>query len=163
MKGKAHRLGDDINTDYIIAGKHKRDTFDAAAMVPHLLEDIDPGLQARIVPGDLLVAGRNFGCGSSREAAPMVIQAAGIRAVLARSFARIFFRNSINIGLLLIECDTSDIRDGDVLEIDPAQGTVRDETRGFELRFKNLPATMSAIFAEGGLIAYLKKYGRFPQ
>ncbi len=163
MKGKAHKLGDDINTDYIIAGKHKRDTFDAAAMVPHLLEDIDPALHARIKPGDILVAGKNFGCGSSREAAPMVIHAAGIQAVLARSFARIFFRNSINIGLLLIECDTSDIEEGDVLEIFPAKGIIWDETKQLEIQFKSLPGAMSAIFMEGGLTSYLKKYGQFPQ
>ncbi|MBN1827591.1 MAG: 3-isopropylmalate dehydratase small subunit [Deltaproteobacteria bacterium] len=162
MKGTAHKIGDDINTDYIIAGKHKRDTFDAALMAPHLFEDLDPGLASRIKPGDIIVAGKNFGCGSSREAAPMVIQAAGVSAVLAPSFARIFFRNAINIGLPLLQCDTSAIDDGDLLEIDIAGGVIRDKTHKKDISFKKLPEAMSAIFREGGLVPYLKKHKQFP-
>jgi len=104
LSGKAHRFGDDINTDLIISGKYKFKSLDINDMSTHLMEDIDPAFHSKITKGDYIVAGRNFGCGSSREQAPLVIKAAGISAVVAKSFARIFFRNAINVGLPLIEC-----------------------------------------------------------
>lgn len=157
MRGQAHKLGDDINTDYIISGKNKRDTFNPQEMVKHLFEDIDPTLAMRIKCGDIIVAGSNFGCGSSREAAPQVIKTAGIRAVLAKSFARIFFRNGINIGLPLLICDTTGIEEGDVLEIDLENGIIQNITRNKQITFSKLPSVMADIFQEGGLVNYLRK------
>jgi len=114
--GVAHKFGDDINTDYIIAGKYTK-TLDYDSLAAHLFEDIDPEFIAKVRPGDFIVAGSNFGCGSSREQAPIAIKHAGIAAVLAKSFARIFFRNAVNIGLPVIVCDTDRIAQGDRLRL----------------------------------------------
>src|SRR4051794_17300627 len=130
LRGRVHRFDDDINTDYIISSKYKAQTLHIEDATKHLMKDIDPGFAARVRPGDILVAGRNFGCGSSREAAPRVIKAAGLGAVVAASFARIFFRNSINIGLPVLACDTDGIRDGDEIAIDLATGEVRNLSTG---------------------------------
>lgn len=161
MEGFARRVGDDINTDLIIASKHKRDTYDPKLMCTHLLEDLDPTFYSRIKDGDILVAGKNFGCGSSREHAAHVIKAAGISAVLAKSFARIFFRNAINIGLPLLECNTDGIEEGDSLVINLKAGTVKDLNNGKELTFGSLAPAIEGIFREGGLVNYLIKYGKF--
>jgi 3-isopropylmalate/(R)-2-methylmalate dehydratase small subunit len=161
LKGKAHIFGDDVNTDYIISGKYKFKTLDMDELACHCMEDIDPDFSERVQPGDFIVAGGNFGCGSSREQAPLVIKHAGVSAVLACSFARIFFRNAINKGLPAVECDTSGIEAGDELEVDLGAGRVRNLTRGGEVEIVPLPAVMMDILAEGGLTAYLRKHGGF--
>lgn len=161
LRGRAHVFGDDINTDYIISGKYKFKTLDMGELARHCMEDIDPGFSERVRPGDFIVAGDNFGCGSSREQAPLVIKHAGVGAVLARSFARIFFRNAINKGLPVVECDTTGIEAGDELEVDLARGKVSNLTRGYDIDVVPLPAVMMDILAEGGLTEYLKKHGGF--
>jgi 3-isopropylmalate/(R)-2-methylmalate dehydratase small subunit len=161
LRGRAHVFGDDINTDYIISGKYKFKTLDMKELATHLMEDIDPEFHRKVRPGDFIVAGRNFGCGSSREQAPLVIKAAGISAVLAASFARIFFRNAINKGLPVVECDTSGIHSGDELEVDLGRGLVRNLTTGDQVEIRPLPGVMMDILNEGGLTQYLKKYGEF--
>jgi len=161
LRGKAHVFGDDVNTDYIISGKYKFKTLDMNELACHCMEDIDPEFSQKVEPGDFIVAGSNFGCGSSREQAPLVIKHAGVGAVLAASFARIFFRNAINKGLPAVECDTSPIRDGDELEIDLGAGKVTDLTRGTEMDITPLPPVMMDILREGGLTDYLKKHGGF--
>lgn len=161
MKGSAHRFGDDVNTDYIISGKYKFKTLDMKELSSHVMEDLDPGFAARVKPGDFLVAGRNFGCGSSREQAPLAILHSGVGAVLAKSFARIFYRNAINTGLPVVECDTDQIETGDQLEVDLAGGQVRNLTRGVVLPVKPLPPVMLQILADGGLAEHIKKHGGF--
>ena len=161
LKGKAHVFGDDINTDYIISGKYKFKTLDMDELARHCMEDIDPGFSSRVEPGDFIVAGSNFGCGSSREQAPLVIKHAGVGAVLARSFARIFFRNAVNKGLPVVECDTSGIQAGDELEVDLAGGKVVNITRGTVTDIVPLPAVMMDILSEGGLTEYLRNHGGF--
>jgi len=161
LKGRAFRFGDSISTDHIVPGRlaHLRSNFPELAK--HVLEDADPTFAARIEPGDFIVAGRNFGLGSSREHAPLVIKLAGVSAVLAKSVARIFFRNAINLGLPVLICDTDRIDDGDELEVDLAAGIVSDITNGNKLFFSRIPQVMLAILDEGGLIPYIQKYGDF--
>ena len=163
LRGRARLVTprDDINTDYIIAGRYKFKSEDMAELARHLLEDLDPGFRERIAPGDFIVAGANFGCGSSREQAPRVILAAGIGAVIAQSFARIFYRNSFNLGLPLIEADTSFIREGDELEIDFAGGVLRDLAQRREAPIKPLPPVMQTLLADGGLVEHLRRHGGF--
>lgn len=160
MKGKAHRFGDDVNTDYIISGRHKFKTLDMNELACHVMEDLDPHFTKRLKKGDFIVAGKNFGCGSSREQAPLALKHAGVAAVLASSFARIYFRNSINNGLPALVCDTSGIEDGDSLEVDLASGKIKNLTRGTEIDSHPLPRVMLDILSEGGLVEYMKKHGR---
>ncbi len=159
VKGKAHRFGDDINTDYIISGKYKFKTLDMKELAQHLFEDLVPGFAERVKTGDLIVAGENFGCGSSREQAPLVIKEAGISCVVAKSFARIFYRNAINVGLPVVECNTESIEDGDLLEVDLDSGRLMDLSKGRQISFQPLPPFMQGILQEGGLVQYLRKYG----
>jgi len=161
LKGKVHKFGDDINTDYIISGKYKFKTLDMNELSKHLMEDIDPEFYKKIEKGDFIVAGENFGCGSSREQAPLVIKHAGISAVIAKSFARIFFRNSINVGLVLIEADTDEIENGDEIEVDVENGVIKNLTKGKEIKTSRLPKFMLDIIKEGGVVNYIKKYGSF--
>jgi 3-isopropylmalate/(R)-2-methylmalate dehydratase small subunit len=161
LKGKAHKFGDDINTDYIISGKYKFNTLDLNELAKHVMEDADPGFYEKCKPGDFIVAGDNFGCGSSREQAPLAIKYAKAGAVVAKSFARIFFRNAINVGLPLLECDTGKIKDGDEIEADLKRGVVIDRTRGITLQAHPLPEIMIKILNAGGLAKYFKKYGGF--
>jgi 3-isopropylmalate/(R)-2-methylmalate dehydratase small subunit len=161
LRGKAHVYGDHINTDYIISGKYKFKTLDMRELACHVLEDLDPEFSSRVREGDFIVAGINFGCGSSREQAPLAIKYAGVSAVIATSFARIFYRNAINKGLPLVECDTSAIRVGDELEVNLAAGEVKDLTQGFTVQAVPLPRVMMRILEEGGLTEYLKNHGGF--
>lgn len=161
MKGKAHRFGDDVNTDYIIAGRYKFKTLDMDELACHVMEDLDPDFCSRLEKGDFVVAGRNFGCGSSREQAPLALKHAGVAAVLAGSFARIYFRNSINNGLPALVCDTSEIEDGDDLELDLEKGVVTNRSKGQEMGCDPLPEVMLDILKEGGLIPYMKDQGGF--
>ncbi len=158
--GKSVKLGDNINTDFIISGRYKFAITDMKELAKHIMEDIDPTFAQKITPGEsIIVAGNNFGMGSSREQAPLVIKEAGIVAVLSSQFARIFFRNSFNIGLPLIETDTTKIDDGDQLQIDLDQGLLKNLTKGINLEIKPLPKFMQDLLAEGGIINYYKKYG----
>ena len=161
LKGKAIKLGDNISTDLIIPGRYAHLRSDLSELAKHALEDADPAFVSRVKPGDFLVAGENFGLGSSREHAPVVIKMAGISAILARSVARIFFRNAINQGVPVLLCDTDKISDGDKLEINLTDGIVTNLTSGAKLSCGKVPPLMSAILEEGGLIPYIQKYKDF--
>jgi len=164
LKGKALKLGDNINTDCIISGRYKFSITDMKELAKHIMEDIDPKFSSRIAPGNsLIVAGSNFGMGSSREQAPLVIKEAGLLAVLAKSFARIFYRNAFNIGLALIETDTDKIDENDIIDIDLNNGVVRNVTKNIELKIKPLPKFMQELLNEGGVVNYYKKYTKLPQ
>jgi 3-isopropylmalate/(R)-2-methylmalate dehydratase small subunit len=159
--GRVHKFGDNVNTDYIIAGKYKFKSLDMNGMAKHLMEDLRPGFYDEIEDGDFIVAGENFGMGSSREQAPLVIKAAGINAVIAKSFARIFYRNCINVGLPVIECDTDDIDEEDELRIDLERGFVHNVTKDTRLKAIPLPPVMVKILNDGGLAEHFKKHGGF--
>lgn len=162
LSGKAHKFGDSINTDYIISGKYKFKTLDMDELAKHVMEDLDPEFYSRITPGDFIVAGKNFGLGSSREQAPLAIKHARISAVIAKSFARIFFRNAINTGLPLLICGDADrIDDGDELSIDLSSGLIINRTKGEELKAERLPPIMIKILEEGGLAEHLIRHGGF--
>jgi 3-isopropylmalate/(R)-2-methylmalate dehydratase small subunit len=162
MRGRAFKFGDDISTDHIVPGRLMHMRSNLPELAKHTLEDADPTFASRVKPGDFVVGGRNFGLGSSREHAPIVLKMVGVGAVLAQSAARIFFRNCINVGLPIIVCDTEKIDDGDELEVDLAGGRVTDLTKGLELTFGRIPDTMISILNEGGLAAYIDKYGDLP-
>ncbi len=159
MKGRVLRVGDDINTDYIISGRFKFKTLNNKELASHLLEDLDPSFFRKISKGDILVAGKNFGCGSSREQAPLAVKYSGIAVVVSPSFSRIFFRNSINIGLPLVECETEGIEEGDVLEINFEEGRLFNVTKDTSRNFKGLPSIMQRIIEKGGLVNFLKGKG----
>ena len=159
LKGKAHKFGDNISTDHIIPGRYTHLRSNLEALAKHVLEDADPNFVSKVKPGDFVVGGNNFGLGSSREHAPLVIKMAGVSAILAKSVARIFFRNAINLGLPVLICDTDKIDDADELEIDLSEGTVRDKTNGSVLTFGKIPEVMLRILNEGGLIPYIQKHG----
>jgi len=161
LEGRARILGDDVNTDYIISSKRKRETIDASVLARYLLESVDPDFAASVRPGDLIVAGANFGCGSAMEVAATVIQAAGIRAVIARSFARSFYRNAINNGLLALQCETASIREADRLSV-RSEGnamTIHNLTQGGVLHAAPMPDIMLRILAAGGLVGFLSEHG----
>ena len=160
-RGKAFKFGDNISTDHIAPGRlfHLRSNLEEFAK--HVLEDADETFASRMQKGDFVVAGNNFGLGSSREHAPQIIKIAGVRAVLAKSFARIFYRNAINIGLLLIECDTDKINAGDEIEVDVKQGVVKNLTQNTEIKITPLPVVMIKLLEDGGLIEHIKKNGDF--
>ena len=161
MRGKAFKFGDNISTDHIAPGRlfHLRSNLEEFSK--HVLEDADETFASRMQKGDFVVAGNNFGLGSSREHAPQIIKIAGVRAVLAKSFARIFYRNAINIGLLLIECDTDKINAGDEIEVDVKQGVVKNLTQNTEIKITPLPEVMIKLLEDGGLIEHIKKNGDF--
>ncbi|MHB1322790.1 MAG: 3-isopropylmalate dehydratase small subunit [Coriobacteriia bacterium] len=162
ITARAFKYGDDINTDYIISGKYKFKSADMEAMAVHAMEDLDPGYHDKVKPeGGFLVAGKNFGMGSSREQAPLVLIHSNTKAVLAKSFARIFFRNAINTGLPVVECDTDLIADGDELELDLEAGVVRNLTQDTEIPFAPLPPVMAKLLADGGLVEHFRKHGGF--
>lgn len=161
LQGRAHCFGADVNTDYIISGKYKFKTLDMKELACHVMEDLDPDFARKVQPGDFVVAGRNFGCGSSREQAPLALLNAGVGAVLAPSFARIFYRNAINTGLPVVECDTAGISSGDELLVDLEGGVLKNLTSQTETPIKSLPAFMLKVLADGGLAAHFRKYGTF--
>ncbi len=162
ISAKAFKFGDDVNTDYIISGKYKFKSNDMDEMAHHAMEELDPNYYEKVKPeGGILVAGTNFGMGSSREQAPLVLIHSNTKAVIAKSFARIFYRNAINTGLPVVECDTDNFDEGDVLSIDLEGGKVIDETKGIEVSFSPLPPVMAKLLADGGLAAHFKKYNGF--
>ena len=161
LKGRAFKFGDSISTDHIIPGRYAHLRSNLPELAKHVLEDADPDFVNKVKPGDFVVGGNNFGLGSSREHAPLVIKMAGVSAILAKSAARIFFRNAINLGLPVLICDTDRINDGDELEVDLAAGTVKDLTNGSTLTFGKIPEVMLNILDEGGLIPYIQKHGDF--
>ena len=160
-RGKAFKFGDGISTDHIAPGRlfHLRSNLEEFSK--HVLEDADPEFASKMNKGDFVVAGNNFGLGSSREHAPQIIKIAGVGAVIAKSFARIFYRNAINIGLLLIECDTDKIDAGDELELDVKNCLLKDVTKNIEIKITPLPDVMIKLLGDGGLIEHLKKHGDF--
>ena len=161
LKGKAHKFGDNVNTDYIISGKYKFKTLDMNELARHLMEDLDERFIDKVSPGDFIVAGSNFGCGSSREQAPLVIKAAGIGAVLGKSFARIFYRNAINIGLPVVECDTDKIDADDMLLVNFEEGFIKNLSKTVEIEISPLPPVMIKILGDGGLVEHFKKHHGF--
>ena len=161
LRGKAHKFGDGISTDHIIPGRYAHLRSNLPELAKHVLEDADVNFTKKVKKGDFVVGGNNFGLGSSREHAPLVIKMSGVSAVLAKSVARIFFRNAINLGLPVLICDTDKINDGDELEVDLAAGKIKDVTSGAELTFGKIPDVMLKILDEGGLIPYIQKHGDF--
>ncbi len=159
IKGRAWKFGDNISTDHITPGRYYHLRSNMPELAKHIMEDADPDFMKRFKPGDFIVAGENFGMGSSREHAPLALKIAGVSAVIAKSFARIFYRNAINVGLPVLIADTEKIESGDELEVDLAEGRIRDVTKDFEVRAKPLPAIMLKILREGGLVSFIKKYG----
>jgi 3-isopropylmalate/(R)-2-methylmalate dehydratase small subunit len=161
LRGRAWVFGDDISTDHIAPGRLFHLRTNLPELAKHVMEDADPAFASSMSPGDIVVGGRNFGLGSSREHAPRIIKLAGVGAVLAQSFARIFFRNAINVGLPALQCDTAGIGTGDELQIDLAAGEVRNLTSGSVIAFVPLPPVMVTILSDGGLVAHMQKHGGF--
>ncbi len=158
--GTAHVYGDNIDTDRIIPGKYTK-TLDLNDLAQHALEDLDPDFSSRVRPGDILVAGYNFGAGSSREQAPIAIKASGVAAVVASDFARIFFRNAINIGLPVVEIGPHEIEMGHQVEVDLEKGSVIDKTADRAYQATQMPEVMVRILNAGGLVEYLREHGDF--
>jgi 3-isopropylmalate/(R)-2-methylmalate dehydratase small subunit len=159
MSGRAWKFKDNISTDEISPGRFMSLRSNLPELAKHTLEDARKEFPVDVREGDFVVAGTNFGMGSSREQAPLVIKMCGVRAVVAKSFARIFYRNAINIGLPAIVCDTSQINDGDELELQLSEGKILNISTNSEMSFPKMSTTMEAILNEGGLIPYVEKYG----
>jgi 3-isopropylmalate/(R)-2-methylmalate dehydratase small subunit len=159
LNGRAFKFGDGISTDLIIAGKYAHLRSNLPELAKHAMEDVNPNFVKLVRPGDFIVAGCNFGLGSSREHAPLVIKMAGVSAILAKSFARIFFRNAINQGVPALICQTDGIAEGDSLEISLDEGLIRNITKNESYSFTKIPPTMLSILNEGGLIPYINKHG----
>ena len=151
------KFGDNIDTDVIIAARYLN-TSEPALLAKHVMEDADPNFSSKVSKGDIIVAGENFGCGSSRELAPIAIKAAGVDIVIAKSFARIFYRNAFNTGLLILECkDTDKIAEGDKLEVSLDNGSIKNLSKNEEYKFEAMPEFMQELVKAGGLINYAKK------
>jgi 3-isopropylmalate/(R)-2-methylmalate dehydratase small subunit len=161
LRGRAWVFGDEVSTDHIAPGRLFHLRTNLPELAKHVMEDADPSFATNMRPGDFIVGGRNFGLGSSREHAPRIIKLAGVGAVLAQSFARIFFRNAINVGLAALTCDTSGIVAGDELAVDLAAGEVHNLTRGTVTAFVPLPPVMVTILSDGGLVEHVRKHGGF--
>jgi 3-isopropylmalate/(R)-2-methylmalate dehydratase small subunit len=161
LKGKAWTFGDSISTDHIIPGRFYHLRSNLEELKKHVFEDISAGFYKKVKKGDIIIGGRNFGLGSSREHAPLIIKMAGIDAIVATSFARIFYRNAINVGLAAIICDTSGIDEGNTIEIRVDEGLLLNKTKGDEKTFPPLSAIMRNILNEGGLDHYIARHGGF--
>jgi len=157
MRGKVWKFGDNVDTDLIIAARYLN-TSEPSELAKHVMEDADPEFSEKMEPGDIIVAGENFGCGSSREHAPIALKAAGIAAVIAPTFARIFYRNAFNMGLPIFELpEAAEISEGDIVRIDMERGEVIDETTGKSYKFNPIPEFMQELVDAGGLIEYAKR------
>jgi 3-isopropylmalate/(R)-2-methylmalate dehydratase small subunit len=158
FKGIIYKFRDDVNTDEIIPARYLN-TSDAKALAAHVMEDADPSFPSKVKPGDIIVAGKNFGCGSSREHAPLAIKTVGVSCVVAESFARIFYRNAFNIGLPILECPAAvtESNPGDVFEINAGDGRIVNQTQGKTYQASPIPPFMQELVAAGGLMAYVKK------
>ncbi len=158
LQGKAWKFGNDVDTDVIIAARYLNSS-DPAELARHCMEDGDPEFASKVQPGDMILAAKNFGCGSSREHAPIAIKAAGVSCVVAKSFARIFYRNAFNIGLPILECPEAidEVQEGDTLVVDAATGTIQNLTTGKEYQAVPIPDFMRQIIDAGGLISYVKE------
>jgi 3-isopropylmalate/(R)-2-methylmalate dehydratase small subunit len=161
LKGRAWKFGDNISTDLIAPGRYFHLRSNLEELAKHVLEDARPEFASRVREGDIIAAGENFGLGSSREHAPRIIKLAGVSVVLAKSFARIFYRNCVNIGLPVVICDTDRIREGDEIEVFLEEGVVKNHTQGTEIAFTPLPAVMTRILRDGGLVSHIQKNGGF--
>ncbi|HOJ14767.1 MAG TPA: 3-isopropylmalate dehydratase small subunit [Deltaproteobacteria bacterium] len=160
FKGRAFVFGDDVDTDAIIPARYLN-TSDPRELAGHCMEDADPTFARRVSPGDIIVAGKNFGCGSSREHAPIAIKASGVSCVIASSFARIFFRNSFNMGLPIFECDEAvrGVKEGDILEVDADTGLITNLSAKKSFEARPIPAFMQELIADGGLMEHIRKRG----
>jgi len=160
LQGTVFKYGDNVDTDVIIPARYLN-TSNASELAQHCMEDIDTGFAAAVKPGDVIVAGRNFGCGSSREHAPLAIKASGVSCVIAATFARIFYRNALNIGLPILECPeaAAAIAAGDKVSVDLGEGLIADETTGQRFSAEPFPPFMQELIAAGGLAAYMRGEG----
>ncbi len=158
--GRAYRFGNDVDTDAIIPARYLN-MSDPEHLGKHCMEDADPGFASRVRKGDIIVAGKNFGCGSSREHAPIAIKACGVSCVIASSFARIFFRNSFNMGLPIFESDeaSAEIKEGDSVEVEASTGVITNLTSGKKYTAKPIPAFMQQLIEDGGLMEHIRKRG----
>jgi len=158
IKGRVYKFGDDVDTDQIIPA-HYMNTYDPAELAAHCMEDADPTFAGRVEPGAVIVAGKNFGCGSSREHAPIAIKAAGLSCIIAPTFARIFYRNAVNIGLPILECPEAAeaLQEGDRVEVDLVKGVIKNLTSGEEYHAAPFPPFMQGIIEQGGLINYVRE------
>lgn len=163
ISGRARKYGDDVSTDLIMPGKYKFKTVDPSELAKHAMEGVDPEFSKKVKKGDIIVAGWNFGCGSSREQAPLALKQAGVGAIIAKSFARIFFRNSINVGLPVVESQNifEETEEGDLLEVDLDKGLVRNLSKNKSFAVKSLPSFLLKILQDGGLVEHFKKRGKF--
>ncbi|MGB2601083.1 MAG: 3-isopropylmalate dehydratase [Candidatus Omnitrophota bacterium] len=161
----AHRLKiqNDINTDYIISGRYKFKIQDEKELAKYIFADVEDEFHKRVKSGDFLVAGENFGCGSSREQAPVALKASGLRAVIAKSFARIFYRNAFNVGLCLVECETNYIDDMDELELDLDRNMLKNVSKGVNIEIKPIPKVMRKLLEMGGVVEYFRQHGDFDE
>jgi len=160
LGGRVFRFGDDVDTDAIIPARYLS-TSDPGELKKHCMEDADPAFPTKVRAGDIIVAGKNFGCGSSREHAPIAIKSCGVSCVIASSFARIFFRNSFNMGLPIFESDEAsrEIREGDIVEVDASTGLITDITTGKQYQARPIPEFMQELIADGGLMEHILKRG----
>lgn len=158
LTGKVWKFGDDVNTDEIIPARYLNLT-DGKKLAEHVMEDADAEFPSKVKPGDIIVAGKNFGCGSSREHAPLAIKSAGVTCVVAKSFARIFFRNAFNTGLLILESEpaVNGTEEGDVIEIDTDSGTIVNKSKGESFQVAPVPPFMQELLGDGGLVPHLRK------
>lgn len=159
LTGRAWKFGDDVSTDHITPGRYYHLRSRMEELAKHVMEDADPDFPKKMMPGDFIVAGKNFGMGSSREHAPLALKIAGVSAVIAKSFARIFYRNAINVGLPVLIADTEDIEEGDMLEVDLSTGLIRNLTKSKEYKARPMPEVMIKILQEGGLVNFVRKHG----